>query len=83
MRCGSGARALRSFARCARWSERSPPAQPAVGTPPASPRAGAAGDLTPLPYALQLGDLQTTAVVNSVSYSRKCNCVVVKGGGGG
>lgn len=44
------------------------------------PRACAGGDLTPVPCAFQLGNLQTTWVTTSVSYSRKYNCVVVKGG---
>lgn len=48
--------------------------------PPPVPRACAGGDLTPVPCAFQLGDLQTTWVTTSVSYSRKYNCVVVKGG---
>lgn len=48
--------------------------------PPPVPRACAGDDLTPVPCAFQLGDLQTTWVTTSVSHSRKYNCVVVKGG---
>lgn len=48
--------------------------------PPPVPRACAGDDLTPVPCAFQLGDLQTTWVTTSVSLSWKYNCVVLKGG---